>query len=274
MFAVTATSFLSTTLKLVSTIGRFWHALPWTSLSSFIISDGVVIWRTWILYPERQWIMILPCLLLMGTTGTFVASPLSTAFFALSFTTNAISTLLILYQLWAHVGFRSHLGIQKRTRVTNVLLVLVEVGFVYCGIQGVALVLRSFNGSHWTPTYSTGAFVRSVMFELVIWAGAMYPSIIVLLVSTQCSVVETFHLSTEFMNVQRNTDPEQAIKDLELAREPTFPQRLGQDSALASSALNHPEIVPGVVDTGRAPDQVERNFAESSGAQATRSVPF
>jgi len=118
MFAVTATSFLSTTLKLVSTIGpkavgisypllvhetkysRFWHALPWTSLSSFIISDGVVIWRTWILYPERQWIMILPCLLLMGTTGTFVASPLSTAFFALSFTTNAISTLLILYQLW------------------------------------------------------------------------------------------------------------------------------------------------------------------------------
>lgn len=34
-----------------------------------VVSDGVVIWRVWVLYPEQRWVMIGPMVLWLGTLG-------------------------------------------------------------------------------------------------------------------------------------------------------------------------------------------------------------
>jgi len=34
-----------------------------------IISDCMVLWRTWVLHSEQRWIMLAPCALLVGTIG-------------------------------------------------------------------------------------------------------------------------------------------------------------------------------------------------------------
>jgi len=41
----------------------------WTSTLPQCISDAVVIWRAWVLFPEQRWVMILPISMLVGTTG-------------------------------------------------------------------------------------------------------------------------------------------------------------------------------------------------------------
>ncbi|KAF8060812.1 hypothetical protein FPV67DRAFT_1511653 [Lyophyllum atratum] len=187
----------------------------WAAQLLLIISDCTVIWRAWVLYPERRWIMIAPCALLVGTIGTSLAclvllftesahtfgglqtSPriayVFDASLALSLATNAVSTLLILYKLWAHFRlFGPSMGITRNSTspVLRVMLVLVESGFAYCSLQAMLLILEFIPITDF-PLYTVDLFLISSSQMIT----AMYPVIIVVVVSHKRSMVETFGLS-------------------------------------------------------------------------------
>ena len=106
-----------------------------------VLSDLIVIWRAWVLFPDRQWIILIPFIMWIGAVGeqTFsvqlrlfadtytlpgvntgnlvwlslpndyvqlysnVENSLTAASNGLSMATNAVTTLMITYKLWCVV---------------------------------------------------------------------------------------------------------------------------------------------------------------------------
>ncbi|KAF8073542.1 hypothetical protein FPV67DRAFT_1737259 [Lyophyllum atratum] len=209
----------------------------WITQTLFIISDGVVLWRTWALYSERRWTFLAPCALFVGTIATsltylvlqsnvsaiinngrgnagdlqLTTTRLFTASLALSLASNLTSTLLILYKLWSYLRFRRKMGLKSRSTspVHRVMVVLVESGFTYFVIQAFTFILSFIQN-----TEITAATVVSGTLQSILTMGtAMYPSIIVVLVSEQRSMAETFNgFSIELKN-DGTADPESMAED-------------------------------------------------------------
>ncbi|KAF5369720.1 hypothetical protein D9615_010157 [Tricholomella constricta] len=185
-----------------------------TSTLMPILSDAVVIWRAWVLYPDKLWIMLVPCALVSGTIGVTVAflvlvfksiqnhklDPASSDMFsvslALSLGTNIVATSLIFYRLWGHLRSLRRMGNKQKstTPAQKILIVLVESGLVYCALQTTTLVLEFVP----TSRVSSVNIAGSVIMGFLVLVTAMYPSIVVTLVSLQRSTAEIYGFSTQF----------------------------------------------------------------------------
>ncbi|GJE87251.1 hypothetical protein PsYK624_033340 [Phanerochaete sordida] len=109
---------------------------------NMILSDMVVLWRAWMLWPRRRIIQGFSCLLIAGTLvmllwtcawnivdGNF---PNAVAI-CLSWSTNVWSTSLIAVRAWQHRRAMAPLGASgSRTRAELALLLLIESGVLYC----------------------------------------------------------------------------------------------------------------------------------------------
>jgi hypothetical protein len=101
----------------------------------------------------------------------------------------------------------------------------------------------------------------------------MYPSIVVVLVSEQRSMVETFEFSRAFGSLVV-ADPEHVSTRLEAAGQPSISQLPTHGTALEATPPGHPGIGSGMED--KSPDVIEKDFAAGSsmhGAQQIRIVP-
>ncbi|KAF9459183.1 hypothetical protein BDZ94DRAFT_1300742 [Collybia nuda] len=190
----------------------FLVAQNWIDQLAIYISDGIVIWRAWALFSEQIWIMVLPVALFLGTITTglaylalmvslpaFIAVQnrepvpafkLVTANLALSFTANAVTTLLITYRLWAH---RKTVGIKalgSLSSVQKVLVALIESGVAYCVLQLIRTVLYCYPGRPQTARY----FASATVLSLASSATSMYPTVVIMLVNQQRTLVECFGL--------------------------------------------------------------------------------
>ncbi|KAF8064093.1 hypothetical protein FPV67DRAFT_1503500 [Lyophyllum atratum] len=174
------------------------------------ISDAVVIWRAWVLFPEEWWMMVIPVALLvasiasglayvalMSSVATFVAvsnrepvpaMKLVTANMALSLATNVAATVLIAYKLWSH---RKIVGVNKHgslSAVQKILVMLIESGIIYCGVQLARLILYCSPGT----LLSTRYFVSEVAVDLATVATGIYPTLVIMFVNQQRTIVECF----------------------------------------------------------------------------------
>ncbi|GLB36931.1 hypothetical protein LshimejAT787_0312180 [Lyophyllum shimeji] len=121
-----------------------------------------------------------------------------------SLATNISATLLIFYRLWDH---RKAIGafapLTNVSRAQKVMSLFVESGVVYCGIQLCALIACQLVPSR--P--QTGKdYKLSILPELSLSLAAIYPSVVVLLVNRQRSMVDTFGLSAELRNLASDTE--------------------------------------------------------------------
>ncbi|KAF5378446.1 hypothetical protein D9615_007046 [Tricholomella constricta] len=178
-----------------------------------ILSDGVVIWRAWVLYPDKQWIMLIPCALLLGTIGATITcfalivkgvqvlgvdpilDDINVASLTLSLATNVVATGLIFYKLWGHLRFLRRMGIKQNSTSSaqKILIVLVDTGLAYCALQVISVVIEFVplrpNSSIWV--------VGLIVLDLLDSVTGMYPSIVIVLVSLRRSTVETFGFGTQ-----------------------------------------------------------------------------
>ncbi|KAF8061855.1 hypothetical protein FPV67DRAFT_1673466 [Lyophyllum atratum] len=259
----------NTTQRLLVSCTRM--IINWVTQSLVVMSDGVVVWRTWVICAEQRWSMLAPCALLVGTIGTsftllvmhsvafamqddvhsatmleFHVDRLFNASLALSLATNVASTLLILLKLWNQIRFNRQLGIRQKSTspVLRVMLVLIESGFMYCGIQSLNLIVG------FVPYVRHSAFdIAGASIQVFLtMATAMYPSIIILLVSQQRSMVETFGFTTQL----------KSCKDVELECVPSDSDESGRSPALLDAAQISTEVE----------SQLSNNSA--SGASATQ----
>jgi len=183
-----------------------------------IISDGIVVWRCWVLFAERRRLMLLPLALLLGTIATSsVAMTLawkrhrhharhrhyahSAAYFVpvLALLTNVVATSLIFYRLWDHRRtIRSFTHLNNVSRAQRVMVLLLESGVIYCVLQLGTLIAWQFTVP--LPQFGKDYELR-ILSEVSLSLTAMYPSIVVVLVDRQRSMVDTFELSVEFRNL-------------------------------------------------------------------------
>jgi len=175
-----------------------------------LISDLIVIWRGWVLFQDQQWVLIGPAILWLGAFGTHLAylililtpsgyeafsmggstNMILRAALSLSLATNAVTTLLIAYKLWAHRKLIvKNLGLSSRVSpAQRILILLVESGIIYCGFQATYLGLSHRSDADRFAVYT----FADVYFAL----SAMYPTIVITMVNSQRSVAEVCGLST------------------------------------------------------------------------------
>ncbi|GLB36620.1 hypothetical protein LshimejAT787_0309080 [Lyophyllum shimeji] len=192
----------------------------WTSDLMPIVSDIVVIWRCWVLFPDRRWVMALPLTLLTASVAMIfaflgmVATPsgydsvifdngeshqmnmIYDAGIALSLATNATATSLIAWKLWAYRKFIiKNVGPKGRSSpAQNVLVILVESGVVFCCLQLTYLILDIVPQ---VQVPEAGYIIDNIFYAAYTTLSAMYPTVVVVLVDTQRSIAEMCGVASE-----------------------------------------------------------------------------
>ncbi|GLB44416.1 hypothetical protein LshimejAT787_1700430 [Lyophyllum shimeji] len=214
----------------------------WVDQLVIYISDGIVVWRAWVLFSEERWMMMLPAMLLLASIATglaylalmsslsaFIAVQLRqatitlnlvTANLALSFATNVVATLMILYRLWRHRRIVGVKALGAPSAVQKVLVTLVESGAFYCAVQLPRVILYASPVKPYTPRY----YVTQVILTIASMLTSMYPTMVIVLVNQHRTMVEFFGFDTGLGRTRRPIDEEHhpvTLGHLSFARPPT-----------------------------------------------------
>ncbi|KAK0470083.1 uncharacterized protein EV420DRAFT_1634512 [Desarmillaria tabescens] len=180
---------------------------------NFVIGDGVVIWRVWVLWNRKRWILVISATLLLttfvgaiGVVRSFATAPQGVsvfdnrsltawglAFIASTLTTNIWATTLIAYRTWSHNRLiRSITGeafMVRLGRQNGILAILIESGILYSCSWFVAIVIIICGNN--------GVYV---VIDMLSQLTAIYPTLIMTLVclkSTLDVAMETFRQTTQ-----------------------------------------------------------------------------
>ncbi|KAM5536737.1 hypothetical protein V8D89_009576 [Ganoderma adspersum] len=185
---------------------------------NIILSDLVVWWRAWVLWPESRVVRISGCVLLLAT---FVMSVVDTTFScqaqegfmfeglaegnaaaALSLATNFTATILTAYKAWLYRKSARNYAESgsMNSRVEHILVLLVESGALYCALWIVVIVWQVGVDNQYIRTL---IFVQHHHHESSFWAQggvliegclvpliAIYPTVIIVLVALNKSGIE------------------------------------------------------------------------------------
>ncbi|KAL1743526.1 hypothetical protein HDZ31DRAFT_83344 [Schizophyllum fasciatum] len=167
---------------------------------NFMFSDTIVVWRAWVLFKDEariQWALV-SCLL-VSYLGTIVDTVLLVLVYMLVIKdvpeysllmtiplllTNVIATALIGWKTW---GYKKMVGdllrqAKRMTATELTMLLLVESGAIYCIIW--ALTLASALGV-------MNETVTSLLLEVLCIVAGLYPTIVVIIVALQKSVIDS-----------------------------------------------------------------------------------
>ncbi|CAK5271307.1 unnamed protein product [Mycena citricolor] len=176
---------------------------------NMVVGDAVVIWRAWVLYHGRWWIVGMPCLMLLLSLGfnitdivclTHAGFSTNTSIagvgdicphaelmsWAFSLGTNFICTVLIATKAWTHRRSTRNLhstassgNRPRRTLSTDkVLALLVESGFIYCLFWLTQLILF-FD----IPRSSPAIYVYELFAGMGDQISGLYPTLIIVIVN-------------------------------------------------------------------------------------------
>jgi len=199
------------------------NSLPWpieSVIYAFMsnLGDIIIIWRTYAFWqgPGERWIMLLPTAFLLGSVitscllsfcaanagqgfenGNFVHPPfcknVQFASYVTSLATTTVATAMICYKTWLYRrSVRKYLdSTTSRTRVEKVMIILVESGILY-----LLFFLESVVGDT-GDIHELEESTLPLQFASIVWTYmtshilGIYPTVIVILVASQKSYIET-----------------------------------------------------------------------------------
>ncbi|ESK84981.1 hypothetical protein Moror_9202 [Moniliophthora roreri MCA 2997] len=204
--------------------------LMWAGEMLFIfllpLGDCVVVWRTWALYQDQLWWLVVPVLTLVGSFATAIfelGCDLKTnwavdsvepsaasigpdtcrradvASYSLSFATNILCTTLIFYKAWSHRRYMNqHLGsTRRRSQADRILTLFCESGAAYL----VLYILQSI--PIYSGTLSNNALIAmNIVNAIIQQAMGMYPTAIVVICHMQRSLWDTFEVPSSDSGTQ------------------------------------------------------------------------
>ncbi|KIK63508.1 hypothetical protein GYMLUDRAFT_241977 [Collybiopsis luxurians FD-317 M1] len=208
------------------------YPYSWPFNINLLLSDSIVVWRAWILSEEKKiWRVILVALLIINI-GINVAdcifidieitqeiegsSVIDWASIGFSLAVNACATSLIAWRYWNYHHFlKKHwqkAESNKRSHAQNILLLLIESGAIFCGVQLLSMIMviiRSTRGQDLNVEIADG-IVTTVLSVVTSW----YPVAVIILVSKDYLVgVETFHHAAETQMANNFTPSAQPTPD-------------------------------------------------------------
>ncbi|KAJ7585866.1 hypothetical protein C8J56DRAFT_891727 [Mycena floridula] len=182
----------------------------------FVFGDGIVVWRAWAVWSDKQSVIILPGLTLLATIATSLAvcviqtiesigsniiygtiAALANAAAALSIATNLIAVLLIGFKAYL-IWFSQHCKFMKDTLGVGtsvpgkVLMFLTESGIVYIIFQIINFSLSVVDKADVSTLYEATEIWGAIM---IIFSAA-YPSLVILIVYNQHSIARLTEGST------------------------------------------------------------------------------
>ncbi|KZV60235.1 hypothetical protein PENSPDRAFT_620180 [Peniophora sp. CONT] len=187
---------------------KLYAAEVYLPMVNYWLSDAVVVWRAWTLWPQRKWLVFpfpIFCLFASFVTNLVVGgmkvramhndsdaweyamSYLQIASWSLSLGTNFFATLAIAWKAWVfRRNISDNLGeSSSRMRVEKVLAMLVETGALYLVTQ-LAVVVSWFVLLPGTVS----AWSSDLFGEAAAMLAAIYPTIIIVLVSLDNVVLD------------------------------------------------------------------------------------
>ncbi|PBK75321.1 hypothetical protein ARMSODRAFT_1079620 [Armillaria solidipes] len=209
----------------------------------FIIGDGIVLWRAWVLWDHDRRILYASSILILGSRLASclsrrwrtpqnqslyrdgVTSTWTIIAMILTISTNVFATTLIAYRAWIHRrlirsltgGF--HSAAQVRGKI-DILALLIESGTLYCCTWFAMIFVFKFVNS--------GVYL---MINMLAQLSAIYPTLIITLVcvgSTLDVSIQTFHQSRPSQQFRSLTDLRPSVSS------PIFSTRLEMSEASVS----------------------------------------
>ncbi|KAK0495213.1 hypothetical protein EDD18DRAFT_1171277 [Armillaria luteobubalina] len=180
---------------------------------NFLIGDGVIIWRVWVLWNRKRWILVVSATLLLttfvgviGVVQSFATAPQGVSVFenhsliswcltfvASTLTTNIWATTLIAYRTWSHnrlIHSITREALMVRLgRQNGILAILIESGVLFICSWFIALTIIICGNN--------GVYIVIVILSQL---TAIYPTLIITLVclrSTLDVAMETFLQTTQ-----------------------------------------------------------------------------
>lgn len=185
-----------------------------TSMTIYVVGDMIVVWRAWTLWNDNRKLMIVPMSLLASTLAVVITAcglrirlaygdvevidvigaRMQQTSWALSLATNMVATSLIAYKAWKHQkSIRSNLGSLKRpTKIQKILALLVGSGLLYC-ILWITLII----GIYVNIPGTGGSAVDSIFMAVCVQLAAIYPTLVIVLVSLEKTVWNTTSVVVE-----------------------------------------------------------------------------
>lgn len=185
-----------------------------TSMTIYVVGDMIVVWRAWTLWNDNRKLMIVPMCLLASTLAVVITAcglrirlaygdvevidvigtRMQQTSWALSLATNMVATSLIAYKAWKHQkSIRSNLGSLKRpTKIQKILALLVGSGLLYC-----ILLITLIIGIYVNIPGTGGAAVDSIFMAVCVQLAAIYPTLVIVLVSLEKTVWNTTSVVVE-----------------------------------------------------------------------------
>ncbi|KAK7471921.1 hypothetical protein VKT23_000023 [Stygiomarasmius scandens] len=179
---------------------RFRIATEFLLRLNFVFSDGIVIWRTWSLFPYKTPIKVLLSLCLLGSSacifvdaGMYAQKVLRGGFDAVDdprqtmivilplLITNLVATTLVGYMAWNHrkdIQRNLKASAKMSSRIQKILLLLLESGLIYCGIWISNIFVIIFSKNISAP--SLGIYSDAMPF-----IAALYPVLIIMLTTLE-----------------------------------------------------------------------------------------
>ncbi|KAJ7575356.1 hypothetical protein C8J56DRAFT_1032573 [Mycena floridula] len=176
-----------------------------------IFGDGIVVWRAWAIWHGQRSVIILPGLTLLATFALVLAgnilqnitsvdpdfaygkvASLLIAGAIMSIMTNLMAIILIGLKTYQHWKFMKDTIGSGRSAAGKVLMFLTESGIVYIGFQIINICLA-------TPdtTQGTALDIASGIWSIIVnIISAIYPSLVILIVTNQHSISHITHGST------------------------------------------------------------------------------
>ncbi|KAF9061292.1 hypothetical protein BDP27DRAFT_1429106 [Rhodocollybia butyracea] len=181
----------------------------WSGNVIELIADTVIVWRAWAVWMDNtkvKWTLLLlmladtavslaDCVAVSATDVLTESQSISLDWVAiiLSLSVNIVATCLIGFRAWLHHKSMNTISIRrKKTQGERILLLLVESGAIYMLVQLLVIITNALNMN--APVASTIDLVTSFTSQLYISAACLNPVLIFILVQTQNTYDQSFHL--------------------------------------------------------------------------------
>ncbi|KAJ7575362.1 hypothetical protein C8J56DRAFT_901252 [Mycena floridula] len=154
-----------------------------------IFGDSIVVWRAWAIWHDHRTVIILPGFTLLAA---FVAS-LQIAGATMSIVTNLMATILIGLKTYQHWKFMKDTIGPGLSAAGKVLMFLTESGTVYIAFQIINICLTTTVDNTLGTALDIASRIWSIIVNII---SAIYPGLVILIVTNQHSISHITHGST------------------------------------------------------------------------------
>ncbi|KAJ6558038.1 hypothetical protein B0H19DRAFT_1149571 [Mycena capillaripes] len=225
---------------------------------NMIVGDSVVVWRVWVLFPRRRWVVLIPSFMLLlsffcgavflvaymmvvrnGAAGWMAVFHDSGLFISwiFSLATNVSCTIILGIKAWHHRRMVRTLCTSRRMATEKVLSLLVECGFIYC-LFWLTQLVQFF--TFFTASTAT-LYAQQVLGDLGDQVSGMYPTLIIVIVNFRRTIWDDeSSLNTD----QRKHQTKNTVSEFRWAS----PSEISGSTPMADNSVNGVEekmISPG-----------------------------